>query len=261
MSETGVLDNSYMSLTVVSFLAFMFLYEYVSPWISCWLCPKYKTLTEKQQINWNTRVISSVHAVIMGSLCLYTINYDPEVRDDPIWRDTPQVRVSGAILIGYSLADSLVMALHYDKIGEIFYFLHHASAAYAFFYVAMFGVLPYFSNYRLLSEISTPLVNQRWFLSTLDYKKDSKPFIINGVIMTLMFFITRLACMPYYWYKVYEVYNTEPFTRLGHMQYVLIGTCFVLDVINFLWFYRMLRGVYNVLQYLIHRNDIPLKEE
>ncbi|CAI9726527.1 Hypothetical predicted protein [Octopus vulgaris] len=104
MSETGVLDNSYMSLTVVSFLAFMFVYEYVSPWISSWLCPKYKTLTEKQQINWNTRVISSVHAVIMGSLCLYTINYDPEVRDDPIWRDTPQVRVSGAILIGYSLA-------------------------------------------------------------------------------------------------------------------------------------------------------------
>lgn len=262
MTTTGVLDTSYLPVAFGSFVAFMIIYRYASPKISSLICPKYQYLTEQQQINWNTRIMSSIHSVIMGYICIYTMLYDPDVRKDPIWRHTLQVRIAGAILIGYSVADTIVMAIHYKKIGEPFYFLHHASAAYAFFYVSMFGVLPYFSNYRLLSEISTPLVNQRWFFSTLGYKKDNKYFIINGVVMTLVFFLTRLACMPYYWFMVYTVYNTEPFTRLGHMQYVLLGTCFVLDIINFFWFYRMMHGVYKVVSYLINKeNDIPLKED
>lgn len=262
MTTTGVLDTTYLPVAFGSFVAFMIIYKYASPKLSSLICPKYQHLTEQQQINWNTRTMSSIHSVIMGYVCIYTMLYDPDVRKDPIWRHTVQVRIAGAILIGYSVADTIVMAIHYKQIGEPFYFLHHASAAYAFFYVSMFGVLPYFSNYRLLSEISTPLVNQRWFFSTLGYKKDNKYFIINGVVMTLVFFLTRLACMPYYWFMVYTVYNTEPFTRLGHMQYVLLGTCSVLDIINFFWFYRMMHGVYKVVSYLINKeNDIPLKED
>ncbi|CAE1278160.1 unnamed protein product [Acanthosepion pharaonis] len=154
MTTTGVLDTTYLPVAFGSFVAFMIIYKYASPKLSSLICPKYQHLSEQQQINWNTRTMSSIHSVIMGYICIYTMLYDPDVRKDPICSSTLSPFL-------FSLSDTIVMAVHYKKIGEPFYFLHHASAAYAFFYVSMFGVLPYFSNYRLLSEISTPLVNQR----------------------------------------------------------------------------------------------------
>uniref|UniRef100_A0A0E9V1N3 TLC domain-containing protein n=1 Tax=Anguilla anguilla TaxID=7936 RepID=A0A0E9V1N3_ANGAN len=48
-------------------------------------------------------------------------------------------------------------------------------------------MLPYFANFRLLAEFSTPCVNQRWFFEVLGYPKSSKPNIANGVMMAANF--------------------------------------------------------------------------
>ena len=48
----------------------------------------------------------------------------------------------------FFLSDTIVMAVHYKKIGEPSYFLHHASAAYAFFYVSV-SLLSIFSVFFL----------------------------------------------------------------------------------------------------------------
>ena len=55
MTTTGVLDLSYMPVTIGSFIAFMIIYKYASPKLSTLICPKYQHLTDQQQINWNTR--------------------------------------------------------------------------------------------------------------------------------------------------------------------------------------------------------------
>lgn len=51
-------------------------------------------------------------------------------------------------------------------------------------------------------EFSTPFVNFRGILSILQLK-DSKAYVVNGLLMLVTFFIFRLAMWPYlyYWYS------------------------------------------------------------
>ena len=87
----------------------------------------------------------------------------------------------------------------------------------------------------------------RWFLAVLGFDKTSPVFVANGLAMAVTFFAFRIAVMPPYWLKVYSVYGTEPFNRLGHIQMVLVVTCAVLDIINLFWFYKIYTGARRVL--------------
>lgn len=78
--------------------------------------------------------------------------------------------------------------------------------------------------------------------------------MVNGLAMTATFFMVRIVSMPRYWHKVYSVYGTEPFLRLGHIRFVLVITCLVLDLINLFWFYKMCKGVRKVLYERMDKN-------
>lgn len=57
--------------------------------------------------------------------------------------------------------DTVIGMLYYTKIGDPFTLAHHLVSVYAFAYVLTLNVMPYFANFRLLAELSTPLVNMR----------------------------------------------------------------------------------------------------
>lgn len=60
------------------------------------------------------------------------------------------------------VADTVIGIIHYRKIGDPFSMAHHCLSIYAFIYVLTLNVMPYFANFRLLAELSTPLVNMRY---------------------------------------------------------------------------------------------------
>ncbi|ESO88249.1 hypothetical protein LOTGIDRAFT_219318 [Lottia gigantea] len=252
--DTVTFDPSYYPAAVVSCMVFLYLYKYTSPNLSSKFAPKYTSLTEVEQIDWNTRFNSTIHATFVSCMCVYSLIYDEDISKEPIWADSPMVRTSCAIVVGYMTCDILIMTIHYKKIGEAFYFFHHGASMYAYFYVMTYGVLPYFANFRLMAEFSTPFVNQRWFLDKLKYSKTSKIFMLNGLAMTITFFFVRIAVMPTYWKRVYSVIGTESFKRLGHISLVLVITCFILDSINLFWFYKMCQGVKRVLKIYAKKN-------
>lgn len=255
--EAIVWDWTYFPYLVLSFIVFAGLSNWVSE-LSARLCPSYKNFPQDTKTIWHTYIFSMIHAIIMSILSVYALTTDPELWKDPIWCDSPVVRASCALCIGYMLFDAFNMARHYRLLGDWFFFLHHGATIYAYFVVMTYGVLPFFAIYRLLAEISTPFVDIRWMIDVLGYSKTSPQNIINGVLMTLSFFIVRILVMPHYWYIVYTVYGTDDFNRIGHIQLILVVSCFVLDVINLLWFYKMCRGVKKVLtlKFDANRNDI-----
>jgi len=61
--------------------------------------------------------------------------------------------------------------------------------------------------------------------------------------MASTFFLSRVASIPPYWYKVYSVYGSVTSRQLGVMWYILILSCVVLDFINLFWFCRIYQGV------------------
>ncbi|XP_054464173.1 TLC domain-containing protein 4-B [Anoplopoma fimbria] len=237
-------------LTVVagSFVGFQLLFSVVSPRLSTYITPGYGLLPSTKLTEWNSRLVSTVHALIVGLFCLYILWFDDAVNANPVWGDPSLVKLNVAITCGYLLYDLVLLACNWSTMGDSFFLCHHLAALYAYGYVLTRGVLPYFANFRLISELSTPFVNQRWFFESLKYPRSHRMVVINGVAMAVVFFLVRTAVMPSYWSSVFATFGTEDFDRLGlGAQVAWITSCIALDILNTIWMYKIARGCHKVL--------------
>lgn len=184
---------------------------------------------------------------------LYILFFD-ESKDDPLWGESSLVDVNISIASGYLFSDLMIILLNWKIIGDIGFVLHHCTALYAYAQLLSNGVLRYVGNYRLLAELSSPFVNQRWFFEVLQYPKFSRPYIINGVLMMVVFFIVRIAAMPPSYYFFYSVYGTKPYLKLGRViQYSWIFSCLILDVMNIMWMMKISKGCIKMIT--LFRNE------
>uniref|UniRef100_A0A8C4TH68 TLC domain containing 4b n=3 Tax=Erpetoichthys calabaricus TaxID=27687 RepID=A0A8C4TH68_ERPCA len=231
-----------------SFAVFQFLFTVASPYVSLIISQGYQHLHPVKKTEWNSRLVSTVHALIVGTLCLYILWFDEAVNKDPVWGDPRLVKLNVAITCGYLLYDLLLLAMHWKTMGDGFFVCHHLAALYAYGYVLGRGVLPYFANFRLISELSTPFVNQRWFFDVLSYPRSGLQVVLNGAAMAVVFFVVRIAVMPTYYSRVWSTVGTPAFERLGPgPQVAWILSSVSLDVLNIIWMYRITRGCYRVL--------------
>ncbi|XP_051970862.1 TLC domain-containing protein 4-B-like isoform X1 [Xyrauchen texanus] len=236
-------------ISVVSFCTFQWLFHSVSPWASSRISPGFLKLTHKQKIEWNSRTVSTLHALLVGLFCLYILFFDEAVNQDPVWGDPTLVKINVSITTGYLISDLLLIFYYWRAIGDKFFVVHHLAALYAYYYVLGQGMLPYFANFRLLAEFSTPCVNQRWFFEVLGYPKSSKPNMANGVLMAAVFFLVRIAIMPVYYGRMFSVYGTEAFYKVsfgGRSAWIFSSIC--LDIMNIMWMHKIARGCYKVLR-------------
>ncbi|XP_061423674.1 TLC domain-containing protein 4-B-like isoform X1 [Lethenteron reissneri] len=270
----------------ISFSVFQALFNWVSPPLSRLFCPAFASLTPAKQIEWHSRTVSTLHALIVGFFCLYILWFDDAVNKDPVWGDPKIVQLNIAITTGYLFSDFLLIVCNWNAIGDKFFIMHHLSALYAYYYVMDRGVLPYFANFRQLAELSTPFVNQResrgqlrrppagpgpvasfkflkrsrreqrncweatmrWFYEALGYPKAGGPYVVNGVLMAVAFFAVRVAVMPPYYGRMLATVGTEAFARLGTgPQVSWVLSSVCLDVMNVMWMYKIARGCYKVL--------------
>ncbi|XP_026997332.1 TLC domain-containing protein 4-B isoform X2 [Tachysurus fulvidraco] len=201
-----------------SLIGFQLFFSGVSPLVSSTLTRGYGKLPPNKINEWNSRG-------------------DPNL-----------VKLNVAITCGYLLYDLLLLACNWSTMGDSFFVCHHLAALYAYGYVLTRGVLPYFANFRLISELSTPFVNQRWFFEALAYPRSHRLVVANGVAMAVAFFLVRIAVMPPYWAKVFGTFGTPAFERLGlGAQVAWIVSCVCLDVLNVVWMYKIARGCYRVI--------------
>ncbi|XP_008305759.1 transmembrane protein 56-B isoform X2 [Cynoglossus semilaevis] len=236
-------------ISVTSFFTFQWLFHKVSPWISRHISPGFAGLSDKQKVEWNSRTVSTFHALLVGLFCLYILCFDDAVNEDPVWGDPTLVKTNVAITTGYLISDLLLIFYYWKAIGDKFFVVHHLAALYAYYYVLGQGMLPYFANFRLLAEFSTPCVNQRWFFEVLGYPKTSGPNMANGVAMALVFFMVRIAVMPVYYSRMCAVYGTEAFYLVpwgGRVAWICSSIC--LDIMNIMWMHKITRGCYKVLR-------------
>ncbi|XP_048018669.1 transmembrane protein 56-B-like isoform X2 [Megalobrama amblycephala] len=248
--SAGMEPLSLQVLVVVtgSFLGFQWLFHRGSPWVSQQLCKGFFRLSPTHRTEWNSRAVSTVHALVVGLFCLYIYIFDESIQKDPVWGDATLVKLNVAITSGYLISDLLLMFTSWESIGEKYFVIHHFAALYAYYYVLSQGILPYFANFRLLSEFSTPFVNQRWFFHMLGYHKLSKPSLVNGVAMAFTFFLVRIAVIPGYYSHMYSVFGTDDFYKLplgGRSAWVISSVS--LDIMNIMWMRRIIRGCLKVL--------------
>ncbi|KAJ8404169.1 hypothetical protein AAFF_G00339420 [Aldrovandia affinis] len=199
-----------VTVVIGSFVGFQLLFSVASPLFSLAFTPGYSRLPPAKHTEWNSRLVSTVHALIVGLLCLYILWFDDAVNEDPVWGDPRLVKLNVAITCGYLLYDLVLLARNWGTMGDRFFVCHHLAALYAYGYVLTRGVLPYFANFRLISELSTPFVNQRWFFEALSYPRSERLVVVNGVAMAVVFFLVRIAVMPPYYARVVSTLARRP---------------------------------------------------
>ncbi|XP_041099436.1 TLC domain-containing protein 4-B [Polyodon spathula] len=209
------------------------------------------------------RLVSTVHALIVGTFCLYILWFDDAVNRDPVWGEPSLVKLNVAITCGYLIYDLLLLARYWNSMGDGFFVCHHIAALYAYGFVLSRGVLPYFANFRLLSELSTPFVNQRWFFEALSVPRSDRRVVLNGIAMSVVFFAVRIAVIPTYYWRVISTLGTPAFERLGPgPQVAWILSSVSLDILNAIWMYRIARGCYRVVMGSRRKtnNQIPITD-
>ncbi|XP_004689574.1 PREDICTED: transmembrane protein 56 [Condylura cristata] len=243
------------STAFTSFFTFQLLFHFVSYWFSAKVSPGFNSLNFEKKIEWNSRVVSTCHSLIVGILGLYIFFFDEDSLADPVWGESTLVKVNISIASGYLFSDLLILISYWKVIGDKYYIVHHCTALYAYYFVLTRGALPYVGNFRLLAELSSPFVNQRWFYEVLGYPKFCKANVINGILMTVVFFMVRIAAMPPTYLLLYKVFGTEPYMRLGFLiQCSWITTCFVLDVMNVMWMIKISKGCIKVISLIRQEN-------
>jgi len=241
-------NYDYLPIIILSYIGFMFVYTVVAPKLSKKISTSYSNLNSAQKLEWNVRFTSTIFSIVVSIVCIYVLVVDHAIALSPLIYDSPLVKTNLAIVMGYIISDMTIIIANYRVIGDAFTLAHHIATVFGYAHSLTYSVMPYFANFRLIVELSTPLVNMRWFFYAAGYNKYSLCFFINGIVMTLLFFTVRIAIIPLYWYKVYTVLESPLWIKMRHFRYVMIFTCVLLDIINIYWFKKMFRGAVMVFQ-------------
>jgi len=235
-------DSDYLTITAYSYAFFLVVFRVLAPYFSAKLTKSYDRLTCNQKVEWNSRVTSTLFSSFVSFTCLYILFIDDALSTSPVIYDSTIVKTNIAVVIGYVLADMTIILVNYRAIGDIFTVFHHCLSLFGYINALNYSAMPYFANFRLMVELSTPLVNMRWFLYACGYPKDSLHFFVNGITMTLVFFVVRILSIPIYWYKCYTILDTPQWFKLRNLRQAMVITCLALDIINIYWFRKMYRG-------------------
>jgi len=79
--------------------------------------------------------------------------------------------------------------------------------------------------------------------------KNTRRYKINGLLMTISFFICRIFAMPFYWYYVAKNYSRPEFQVVPKQMVVFwLLLPAMLDCLNLFWFNKMVQGIMKALK-------------
>lgn len=138
----------------------------------------------------------------------------------------------------YDLTTTLVF---WSYLGDYLMLIHHLVGIFPFTLGMYRSELIMYASFIILTEISTPFVNNRWFFATLGWGS-SKLYVYNGVAMWFAFLCSRLLWIPY---MVYDFYHNWHFI-LQTMALVWVPTMFgtaVTFLLSSYWFFLITKGM------------------
>uniref|UniRef100_A0A2P2K8M6 TLC domain-containing protein n=3 Tax=Rhizophora mucronata TaxID=61149 RepID=A0A2P2K8M6_RHIMU len=249
--KTYLFADSFIPYT--SFLAGIFACKVaydLSELISTFYIKAYTGLTKMQQIEWNNRGMSSIHAVFITAMSLYFVFWSDLFSD---WRLAGFVTLRSSSLsmfglgvsVGYFFTDLGMILWFYPSLGRIEYVIHHSLSAIAVAYSMLSGAGQIYTYMCLISEVTTPEINIRWYLDTAGMKR-STAYLLNGVVIFLAWLIARVMLFIYIFYHIYVHYDQViQMSTLGRLLAFVVPS--VLFVMNLTWFAKIIKGLKKTL--------------
>ncbi|GJR39293.1 transmembrane protein 56-B-like protein [Tanacetum coccineum] len=200
--KTYLLADAFMPYTSVlgGIFASKMVYD-LTQLISTFYFRTYAGLTKIQRIEWNNRGMSSVHAIFITAMSLYFVFwsdlYSDQYNGGPItFRSSPLSTFALGVSVGYFLSDLGMIFWLYPALGGLEYVVHHTLSAIAVGYSMYTGEGQLYTFMVLISELTTPEINLRWYLDTAGLKKSSA-YLINGVVIFFAWMVIEMHPMGF----------------------------------------------------------------
>lgn len=227
------------------YLGFYALY-YVSGFLSGILFDSYDKLDAATRAYWRSSVVSSVHAVLVVKLALDGASALEMWTTDDFFGSSPESSRANRVFLSY-LAYDLTNVLYWRKrwSGWKATAIHHAMGLACWTTIETRGVAHVLGITAILTEITTPFVNTRWFLAETGLKK-SVLYMVNGLVMTLLWFVFRILLFIWLGFRLYAM--RFALFAIPPDQSNVIELSFVIGfTLQVFWFRKIAKGAYKTL--------------
>ncbi|KAI5670979.1 hypothetical protein M9H77_11343 [Catharanthus roseus] len=219
--------------------------------ISAFYIKRYSSLSKPQMIEWNNRTISTFHAIFIATLSLYFVFWSDLFSDDQLaglitHRHSTLSTFSLGVSVGYFFSDLGMIIWFYPSLGGLEYVVHHLLSMVSVMYAILTGEGQLYTFMVLISEMTTPSVNLRWYLDAVGMKK-SRAYLINGFAMLLTWLVARIVLFMYFFYHISTHYNQVMQIR-AFGRFLIIVVPSVLAVMNLMWFWKIIKGLQKTLE-------------
>ncbi|KAH9286191.1 Transmembrane protein 56-B [Echinococcus granulosus] len=230
--------RAYNTVILTSFLIWAFIHHVASPLIFN-RNVAYRALNKYKRMEWDSRVVSTLHATSVSILCVVALMKESQLWEDPFFAQGRIGLTALCISIGYFLCDLISMPIYYDRKNQLIFTVHHSVATISFYLILIYRVGLFFGVYRLTTELSTPFTNQRWFYRKVGYTLDRRRVAIVSLIFSIFFAITRNFMIVPYWLFVYSICGTPKHMaareQLPGLDLPWFVCSLTLDALNIYW--------------------------
>jgi hypothetical protein len=225
-------------------------------WHVCfWICaaianvysPTYRKLDDATKSFWAASMVSNIHAVLVCYLCFVAGRELDIFHSTDFWGTTAESNTACAAFLGYLVSDLLLALYYMDRwSGYIANIIHHIVCLMFWYELLVGGYGHVFGMGGMFLECTTPFINQRYFMDKAG-QKDSLLYVINGVFMTVLWFIFRICFFAGVGYRIYA-FRTE-LMALSTRQIINVIVPYVAGyALQFFWFSKIVKGILKVLR-------------
>jgi len=203
----------------------------------------HSSLPPKEVIQWDSRMTSLVHCLLVVPLCYHALR-TTEVDPADVWAHAKEAEIPVAISVGYFLYD-LTETLGHPSLWGIGMIIHCFACLVSYAFVLFKRFLMIQGPTFLMWEISTIFLNIRGFLAAAKME-NTTIYTVNGIVLISSFFIVRICYglykSVYVWTALLGAHNAPLYLRLHFMAANII-----LNSLNAYWFYLMITKAITLL--------------
>ncbi|KAL4853815.1 Flap endonuclease 1 [Chlorella vulgaris] len=206
--------------------------------LSLRLISRYRSWAAREQLEWNGRLPSTLHALAITFITAYlflvsSVFAKDKIGDDPfVLRTSPLSTATLGFSLGYFATDLVLLVHYYPAFGGPEMALHHSQAhAYTLALLA--------------TECTTPFVNLRFLLDKGGWRQHPA-YTANGMALLFSWILGRIVLFVFFFHHVWlhlgEFHLITPLSRW--LIYVVPPVLFTL---NMVWFNKILRGALKLI--------------
>jgi len=206
--------------------------------LSDWFWSKksyYKALPFLEQIEWQSRIASTVHSLFVFPIVVYVLLTDNAYNSNPANGRNDWSDFAMCLSIGYFLSDFLLVIR--NKLPPMLpIILHHIFAGWGFLIaIGTEGAGRWFGTYLLLTEATAPWNNTHWALVRSGMADHSLTKFI-GYLFATTWFVFRILIKPVVIYQYYNFWD-EIMAAGIHIVLILTINIVFLILLNTVYFF------------------------